>query len=293
MLKRLFLTFILIAATPAYSVESVLWIESRGTSIPITLTMPDQTGDEGVGLVVLAHGHGGSREENGGFTELASMLADSGIASVRMDFPGCGESTEAFTHNNITNMLQDIDASLEFAITQPGIDLGRLGILGYSMGGRLAMLATGDEPAYRAAVLWAPVAMDGAKPMLAFFGGKEQYEALRSQALRNDSVSFTTGWGQEQELGEEFFDDLERSEALSALARFKGHLLVLHGSADKVVDQDNGRLASQAALSTDTTELHIIYGAGHDLGFYAPDPETRALVLERTVAFFRDKLDAD
>jgi dipeptidyl aminopeptidase/acylaminoacyl peptidase len=293
MLNRLLLISILIAAMPAHAAESDLWIESRGVNIPITLAMPDEIGDKGVPLIVLAHGHGGTREENGGFSELASMLADNGIASVRMDFPGCGESTEAFVHNNITNMLQDIDASLEFAITQPGIDLGRLGILGYSMGGRLAMLAMGDEPAYRAAVLWAPVAMDGAKPMFEFFGGEEQYESLRSQALRNESVPFTTAWGQEQQLGEEFFDDLERSEALSAISRYKGHLLVLHGAADTVVDQDNGRLASQAALSTASAELHIIRSAGHDLGFHASDPETRALVLERTVSFFRKILAAD
>jgi len=291
--KRLFLIFILIAAIPVYAAESDLWIASRGVDIPVTLTMPQMVPDEGVPLVVLVHGHGGSRQENGGFTELASMLAEDGIASVRMDFPGCGESSESFVQNNITNMLKDIEASLEFAITQPSVDLGRLGILGYSMGGRLAMLAIADEPAYRATVLWAPVALDGGEPMVDFFGGKEQYDELRSQALRGEHATFTTPWGQEQKLGREFFDDLERSEPLSAISRYRGDLLVLHGSADQTIHVNNGRIASQAALSTASAELHIIHGAGHSLGFYSPDPETRALVLERTVSFFGDKLAAD
>ena len=293
MLKRLFLTFILIAAGPAYSGARDVWIESRGVDIPATLTMPDEPRKEGAPLVVLAHGHGGTRHENGGFTDLAAMLADNGIASIRMDFPGCGDSMEAFIHNNITNMLRDLEATLEFAIEQPGIDKGRVGIVGYSMGGRLAMLAIGDEPAYRAAVLWAPAAMDGGTPMIEFFGGEEQYEELRDEALARGQVTFTTGWGQEQILSDKFFDDMERTAPLSAIARFRGDLLVVHGSADKVVDQDNGRIASQAALSTDSAELYIIRGAGHGFGFFTSDPDNRALVLERTVAFFRDKLATD
>jgi dipeptidyl aminopeptidase/acylaminoacyl peptidase len=255
--------------------------------------MPDEPGGGRAALVVLAHGHGGTRHENGGFTDLAAMLGDVGIASIRVDFPGCGDSTEAFTHNNITNMLQDLEASLEFALAQPDIDKGRVGIVGYSMGGRLAMLVLGDEPGYSAAVLWAPVAIDGHKPLFGVFGGEKRYEKLRRYALHHGSVLFKTPWGQEQQLALRFFDENERSMPLSAIARFRGHLLVLHGSADKVIDQDNGRIASQAALSTESAELHIISGAGHDLGFYAQDPDTRALVLERTVAFFRDKLAAD
>ena len=293
MLRRLFLIFVLIAAGPASAAEFDLWIPSRNIEIPITLTMPDAVGDDGMPLVVLVHGHGGTRHENGGFADLAGMLADAGMASIRMDFPGCGDSTEAFIHNNVTNMLQDLEASLEFAIEQPGIDKGRVGIVGYSMGGRLAMLAIGDEPAYRAAVLWAPVARDGSEPMMEFFGGEEQYRALRQKALSRGVAPFTTAWGQEQALTNEFFDDMERIAPLSALSRFRGHLLVVHGSADRVIDPDNGRIASQAALSTESAELYIMRGADHGFGFFAPDEKNRALILERTVSFFRDKLAVD
>lgn len=293
MRARFFLIFILIAAVPAYPAANDVWIESRGVEIPVTFTMPDGELAEDVPLVVLVHGHGGSRQENGGFTELAAMLAQSGIASIRMDFPGCGDSTEAFIHNNITNMLRDVEASLEFAIEQPGIDQGRIGIVGYSMGGRLAMLTIADEPGYSAVVLWAPVAIDGHKPLFGVFGGEERYDKLRRYALHHGSVLFKTSWGQEQRLALRFFDENERSKPLSAIAQFRGHLLVLHGTADEVIDQDNGRIASQAALSTASAELDLIRGAGHDLGFYAQDTQTRALVLERTVAFFSDKLAAD
>ncbi len=290
MLKQIYWSLLILAASPAFGAETDFWIASRGVDIPLTLTLPEVAPGARVPLVMLVHGHGGSRQENGGFTELASMLATAGIASVRMDFPGCGDSTEAFIHNNITNMLHDIDASLEFSLAQPGIDSGRVGVLGYSMGGRLAMLAVDDEPAYRAVVLWAPVSLYGGKSMHDFFGGKAEYDEIRDEALKQGQVQFTTSWEQEQQLGRKFFDDLERSQPLDTISRFRGDLLVLHGTADRAVHVNNGRIASQAALATDSAELVLIDGAGHDFGFYTADPDTRALVLDRTVSFFVDKL---
>ncbi len=283
----------LLATGSAPAADVDLWIESRGIQIPVTLTMPGDDLNVGVPLVVLAHGHGGTRQENGAFTELASLLAEVGVASIRMDFPGCGDSTEAFTHNNITNMLQDVDAAFEFAIGQPGIDLGRIGMLGYSMGGRLAMLKIADEPAFRATVLWAPVARDGGKPMFDYFGGEAQYMEVRNAALKHGEIAWTTPWGQEQQLGEKFFDDLERSEPMQALASYRGNLLVIHGSADAAIHVSNGRLASQAALSTASAELKIIRGAGHGFGFFGGEPDVRAEVLGATVDFFVARLLSD
>ena len=293
MLKRFFLVAILLASSPPFAAEADIWIESRGIQVPATFSMPDAASDVAAPLVVLMHGHGGTRHENGAFSELAALLADVGIASIRMDFPGCGDSTEAFTNNNITTMLHDVDAAFEFAIAQPGVDKGRLGILGYSMGGRLAMLKIADEPAFSATVLWAPVTLDGGEPMIDYFGGKQLYEELRNAALRRGQASFTTPWGQEQQLGGKFFDDLERSEPLAALARYRGDLLVLHGSADTAIHVNNGRIASQAALATASAELHIIPGAGHGFGIFGGEPDVRAELLGATVDFFAARLLAD
>ena len=288
-----FLLAALLASGPALAGEVDLWIESRGIQIPVTLTMPGDDLNVGVPMVVLVHGHGGTRQENGAFTELASMLAEVGIGSIRMDFPGCGDSTEAFTHNNITNMLHDVHAAFEFAIAQPGVDMGRIGILGYSMGGRLAMLTVDDEPAYRATVLWAPVALEGSEPMAEYFGGKEHYEQLRNEALKKGQVTFASPWGQEQQLGDKFFDDLERSEPLEALSRYRGNLLVVHGSADSAISVNQGRIASQVALSTASAELKIIRGADHGFGFFGGEPDVRAEVLGATVDFFAKQLLSD
>ena len=93
------------AEAPAFQSVDMM-MASRGVEVPITLVTPTRAADERFPLVVLAHGHGGSRWEGGAFPAVAEALALKGIASVRMDFPGCGDSTESFAENNLSNMLQ-------------------------------------------------------------------------------------------------------------------------------------------------------------------------------------------
>lgn len=288
MLKIVFSLVILLGFSAAFATDTDLWIESRDTRIPVTLTTPDSGSGDDAPLVVLAHGHGGTRQENGAFAELASMLAELGIASVRMDFPGCGDSTEPFTHNTITNMLQDIESATRFAMNYPGIDERRVGMVGYSMGGRLAMLAASGRHA--AIALWAPVALNGASPMIGFLGGQESYDQLRATAASEGSAVFVTPFGQEQRLGERWFLDMERSRPLEAISSYRGELLVIHGDADTVILPDNGEAAMNAASSSLEATIVLIEGADHGLGFFSPHPLARGAVLASTVDLFRRRL---
>jgi dienelactone hydrolase len=284
--SRLIFAAFLFACGPA--VADDLWVESRDQLVATTIEIPEVQEATGAPLVVLAHGHGGSKEENGGFVDLASMLAGSGIASVRMDFPGCGDSMEEFDQNNITTMLHDIDSVLRFALSQPGIDRNRIGILGYSMGGRLAMLAA--DPQYLAMVLWAPAAQNGPDPVFHFLGGRDAYYELRARAVAEGSAVFTTPWGVQQRLGKQWFYDLERTEPLTTISTFEGPILILHGSDDQFILPKNSEAARDAAAASNDVRLDIIDGADHSFGIYAEDPESRAYLLEQTVAFFREQL---
>ena len=80
----------------------------RGAEVPASVVMP--VGKGRFPLVLMAHGHGGTRDENGGFADIAETLAKHGMAVVRMDFPGCGASGESFQMNTLSNMIEDVDA---------------------------------------------------------------------------------------------------------------------------------------------------------------------------------------
>src|SRR5688572_17553445 len=69
-------------------------IMNGARAVPATVVVPD--GDGPFPAVVMNHGHGGGRQEGGGFAKLAKALADVGILTIRMDFPGSGDSKESF-----------------------------------------------------------------------------------------------------------------------------------------------------------------------------------------------------
>lgn len=267
--------------------------QSRNVAVPATLVIPRGKQDQVFPLVVMAHGHGGSREEGGGYRLTAEALAERGIASIRMDFPGCGDSTESFTENNLGNMLQDMQAAREFAVAQPGIDGSRVGLLGYSMGGRLVALLSAIDPSYRVMAMWAPAVHNGATRERQEFDtldGSDTYESLKQRAVEDGMVEYETRWGTKLQLGPRWFTDMEQSMPLQAIAAFEQPLLVLYGEADEAVPREIPEAAIAAATSSSVVVGHPIATAAHALGFYTNRPEIAAEVVQTTADFLNQHL---
>ena len=251
--------------------------------------MPTVT-NKPVPLVILIHGHGGTRHEAGGFTRVAGGLASHGIASIRMDFPGCGDSTESFANNNLTNMLADINAAKRYASSSARIDPGRIGLLGFSMGGRLAITeAAGTEP-YPAMALWAPSANNGAASMQKYVGGSEVFADMKHQAKEEGFASFTTFWGQDQQLGHQWFTDLEASTPGDDIQSYSGALFVLYGTLDDVVLPEVSESVIVNAVNAKSVLKHVIDGADHGLGLFTDDFMRSEQAVSNTVAFFAEHL---
>jgi dienelactone hydrolase len=265
-------------------------VSSRGVAVPVTYVQPVMAEGQSFPLVVMLHGHGGTRNEAGGYTSVAEELATRGIASIRMDFPGCGDSSESFANNNLGNMLQDIQAARDFALTRGEVDNGRLGLLGYSMGGRLALLHAAAAGDYKAVAAWTPAAQNGAASMLDFLGGQAAYDELKARAAREGFAPFTTRWGQEQKLGLQFFTDMEESRPLDEAAKIRAPLLVLYGDLDDVVLPSVSESVIAAATMSPEVVRHVVKGADHGLGLYNNEPALTEEAVRTTVDFLNQRL---
>lgn len=270
--------------------ETKITYPSRDVQVPAEVVIPDGSGS--YPLVVLCHGHGGSKDENGGFTAVADALAEQGIASIRMDFPGCGDSTEDFSKNTLTNMKEDVKQAIAYATANYPVNKDKVGIFGYSMGGRIALeLLAESAYDFKSVVLLAPAA--DTDDLKGLFGGADAFAALQKEAEDSTDgyAEYTTIYGQKQNLSKEWFSDLEANPGNSivakAAAKYTGPALVIHAVDDEAVHPAVSENVA-AALSAETIETPE---DGHSYGFYSDKTAVKNLVAYGTAAFFNANLN--
>lgn len=193
-----------------------------GVKIPAIIMKPTKL-EENMPLVVMCHGFTGNKKgDNECFIKLGKLLASNGIASVTIDFSGCGDSTELSTKYTLNNMKSDIDSAIKYMQTNLSIDKDKIGIVGHSMGGRIASEYLDNVSA---AALWAPADGDGLSG-LEFLG---DYNSLYENSKQTGSVS-TGSWN--FDVSSAFFTQMEKSHPLEKIRAFTGALLVAYDSED-------------------------------------------------------------
>jgi uncharacterized protein len=85
---------------------------------------------------VLVHGGGVTRHEGGFFARLASALAEAGVASLRFDFRGHGESEGRQEDLTISGVVNDIRSAVEHLRAE--VTSTQVNVIGTSFGGGIA-----------------------------------------------------------------------------------------------------------------------------------------------------------
>lgn len=115
--------------------ERYVECESRGLTLRGMLHVPDQRPGK-VPFVILFHGFCDDRNEiNFVHTELSRRLCERGIASVRFDFAGSGDSDGRFEDMTVSSEVEDGLAILDYVKSLDFVDQSRIAIHGLSMGG--------------------------------------------------------------------------------------------------------------------------------------------------------------
>ncbi len=132
-------------------------VESDGSIMRMRVSAPESAA--GLPAIVVVQHQGGIDEFMQGMTR---RLAEAGYVAAAPDLyhrdgPDCGDDfvtrRSRLSDRRITN---DINATIGFLRQQRGVDGGRLAVIGFCMGGRVAYLAAAVNPAFKAAVAYYP-----------------------------------------------------------------------------------------------------------------------------------------
>lgn len=97
-------------------------------------------GDGPFPAVVIIHGSGTSRRDNGWYLTLTKYLQDSGILVLIPDKRGSEASEGDWRTANFEDLATDTEAAISFLRRQNELNLTGIGIIGLSQGGRIAPL---------------------------------------------------------------------------------------------------------------------------------------------------------
>jgi alpha/beta superfamily hydrolase len=274
-------------ASPALAAEETVTIATPLGPVIGTLETPE---GGPAPVVLMFHGFTGSRDElpvantdEGVFSRTARLLAEQGIASLRIDFRGSGESPGAFADTTFEGQVADGLAALDWLEQNPAVDGQRLAVLGWSQGGLVATAVAGRSDKPDALVLWAAVA----DPEESFAGIVGAETLANGLAAGDAPIPVTLPWGAVVELKRGFFEGVTTFDPPAELASYDGPLFIAHGTQDTTVlptAVDTFLAAHPGEEAKWIAEMDHVFNA-------FTGPETLDQMVGETVGFLKPHLE--
>lgn len=269
-------------STPVFAGETALDLSNSEYPIPAIFNLP--VSDNPVPAVLLLHGSASHKNEVGNlYQRLAGLLAEAGIASIRIDFAGTGDSPVSYRKYSLESAVGDATVALDYLRGLQAVDKSKLGVVGFSQGGLIAQLLLAEQPDIGVFVAWSSVAANGIGPFA------DMFEQHYLNAKANGFITQHYEWREPLEISLEWFDQVKSQQSLSKMAYFTGALLAIAGSQDKVVIPESATRLIDAS-NADPARAVVIKGASHIFNVLDPDANQDEQLLSITVDWLKDTL---
>lgn len=240
-------------------IRESLTFENKGEKIFAVLHRPNSIAL--APLVLFMHGYASSKIGSHRFyVTLAEHLATLGIASLRFDFRGAGDSEGSLSAITLEDLISDGVTLLKGVEHLEGIDSNRIAIFGSSLGGTLAILAQHHCPLAKALCLWAPVA-----------SGELWYKDFLVQNPGCPPSALTTYQG--IKLHPLFREQFGAMAAYKEAALLTIPILHLHGEDDIQITLAHQEAYKKACQHKKNCHFITYKGIGHFLGLSEVMPE--------------------
>ncbi len=204
--------------------------------------------EEASTCIITCHGLYSSKDSEK-YVGIARRFCGEGLAVLRFDFRGCGESGGQFEDTSLTGRMEDLESALDF-VQEQGYE--SVGVMGSSLGGTVAVLTAAKDRRVKALVTWAtPCHLD---------------ELFREGGIKSL---------------EKLMQDIGKYDVIKAVKEVHCPVLIVHGSLDEQVPLSHAEVLYENA--NEPKDIQIIEGADHRL----TDPSHRRRAVELTLDWFK------
>lgn len=226
-----------------------------------TWTLPSSAAD--FPLVVLATGDGRNGSKGQTWQNLVPMLVEKGIATFLFDFTGLGYSPGTYEDLTLTRGCENFRGVMSFIRQNGKHDRSRIGLIGSSYGGNVALLEAANFPEIKA------IGLKSASTFLPE-GYERQYGSDLMKKWGED------GYSEEVELNYGAVIDALFHNTYEAASRIGGAVRLVHGTADTAVPIRHVRDLVRVMPNATLLEIE---GADH---WYAEGDEWQRMAVDLT-----------
>ena len=250
MKKWILLLFVLCCLLPmtAFAASERVYIDGDHGRLCAVIQRPD--GSSRYPMVMLLHGFTSSKDDPI-ILRLADGLEKKGIASIRFDFNGHGESEGRFQDMTVPNEIEDAKKVYAYARALP--DVTSIAIAGHSQGGVVASMTAGElgTSKIKTLVLLSPAGM------------------LQELALRGSAFGITYNPLDPPEyvelfdghkIGRNYIRTACSLNIYETSAKYQGPVCLIHGTSDPIVPYTCSERYAQIYPGS---ELHLLPGYDH------------------------------
>ncbi len=231
-------------SSPEYEgTETIVTFENEGMTLVCTLTIPNTP--KKAPIIITLNGFTGDRNDvqvagtnERYYPRLSRILAENGLASLRIDFRGSGDSDGEFGMTTFSTQIADTLAALDYIThnLKHQVDTNSIGIIGFSQGAIIAPVVAAKDKRVDSLVLWSAPAY----PPYAYERLLTQEGIARGLALPEGNPDTFGLYFQGQflyntSLGKGFFKELFTVNPITEISKYKGPVMVVAGLKDPIV----------------------------------------------------------
>lgn len=255
--------------------EKVSVENDRGQKLAAVIHRP--RGEGKFPAVILLDGFTENKDEEH-IARLAAELSQGGIAAVRFDYAGIGESEGVVeTDYNFSNILSDTTSILKYLKEQDYVDTGRIGVWGHSMGATLSLVFASEHPEIKSLCAVAPVEIEDSL---------RQMQDLIEKSKKQGYIELSDSSGRLLNLPYSAVEDANRYNVGSSAEKIRQPVLIIAGKQDSIVPLEQSRSVYRKIRSKEKTLKEIPAMRHH----YKHSPEDLVAVNREVISFFKSHL---